>query len=318
MENLKIVPFNQLRKECTNFEAKRKFANTYDYFLCDGRIQGHVVGFCGNPFQKPRTTFHAVRLNDPKKIKQEVERSLKRTGYRQLTKGDLISIPVGNHHYGVNELAENIMCVVEQLKTIYPGGWGNIRHMNLKIDIKGTSSMPIYANLAGPPAETPNVIGMREQRMLKLKKEANEVLEQFNLSKTGEFVKLDKEQVQRKRQIKEARKAVLVNEDDDDEEEEEEDESEEVPAKKAKKDKSAKPVTKEKEEEEDDDDSEDEEENEVDGDEDDDEEVEDDDEEDDDEEVDDDDEEDDDDDEEEEDDDDEAEDDEDEDDDDDE
>lgn len=260
---LKIVPFNQIRKECTTFEAKRKFANTYDYFLCDGRIVGHVVGFCGSPFQKPRTTFHAVRLNKSDNYKQEIERSLKRTAYRQLVKGDLISIPVGSHRHSINELAENIQFVIDQLKTIYPGGLANVRQMNLKIDIIGTSSIPLYANLAGPPLETPNVVGLREQRMLKLKKEANEVLEQFNLSKTGEFVKLDKEQVQRKRQIQDARKA-LVN----DLVIQAEDETEEIPAKKVKKDTKEKQiVTKEdedveKEGEDDDDEGEDDEEGE--------------------------------------------------------
>ncbi|XP_075160801.1 ribosomal L1 domain-containing protein CG13096 [Haematobia irritans] len=224
VSNLKIVPFNQLRKECTTFEAKRKFANTYDYFLCDGRIVGHVVGFCGNNFQKPRTTFHAVRLNDPKTYKQEIERSLKRSAYKQLNKGDLTSIPVGNHRYTIDQLADNIQMVINQLKTLYPGGLGNVRQMHMKIDITGTSSMPLYVNLAGPPAETPNVVGLREQRMLKLKKEANDVLEQFNLSKSGEFVKLDKNQVERKRQIKQARQALIVADG----------ETQETPSKKAK------------------------------------------------------------------------------------
>uniref|UniRef100_A0A1I8P796 Ribosomal L1 domain-containing protein CG13096 n=1 Tax=Stomoxys calcitrans TaxID=35570 RepID=A0A1I8P796_STOCA len=226
VSNLKIVPFNQLRKECTTYEAKRKFANTYDYFLCDGRIVGHVVGFCGKNFQKPRTTFHAVGLTDPKTYKKEIERALKRTAYKQIQKGDLVSIPVGNHRYSIEHLAENVQMVVEQLKTLYPGGLGNIRQMNMKIDITGTSSLPLYVNLAGAPAETPNVVGSREQRMLKLKKEANDVLEQFNLSKSGEFVKLDRTQVERKRQIKQARQVLIAVDA----------ENEETPSKKAKKD----------------------------------------------------------------------------------
>lgn len=210
INGLKIVPFNQLRKECTTFETKRKFASTYDYFLCDGRIVSHVVGFAGSSFQKTRTTFHAVHLNNKKTYKRDIEKALKRTGFKQIHKGDLISIPIGNHRYTVDQLADNIKVVVEQLKTLYPGGLGNIRNMHIKIDITGTSSLPLYASLGAAPAETPNVIGIREQRMIKLKKEANEVLTQFNMSKSGEFVKLDKAQVERKRKIIEARKALLT------------------------------------------------------------------------------------------------------------
>lgn len=212
VSNLKIVPFNQLRKECTTFESKRKFANTYDYFLCDGRIVSHVVGFCGKHFQKPRTTIHAVRMDNPKTYKRDIEHALKRTAFKQLQKGDLVSIPVGNHRFTVDQLADNILLVVEQLKSLHPGGYANIRNMNIKIDIKGTSSLPLYVNLAGAPSETPNVIGTREQRMLKLKKEANDILSKFSMSKTGEFIKLNKTQVQRKQKLRETRVALLSEE----------------------------------------------------------------------------------------------------------
>lgn len=210
--NLKIVPFNQLRNECTTFETKRKFANTYDYFLCDGRIVSHVVGFCGKNFQKPRTTFHAVRLDNPKTYKSDIEHALNRTSYKQLEKGDLISIPVGNHRYTDNQLADNIKLVVEQLKNSFPGGYANIRNIHIKIDIKGTSSIPLFVNLAGAPLETPHVIGTREQRMIKLKKEANDVLSKFSLSKTGDIVKLNKAQIKRKQEMREVRESLLSEE----------------------------------------------------------------------------------------------------------
>lgn len=42
-----VAPFNQLKKEYTTYELKAKLANTYDAFLCDGKIVGHVVGFLG-------------------------------------------------------------------------------------------------------------------------------------------------------------------------------------------------------------------------------------------------------------------------------
>uniref|UniRef100_A0A1B0B9H0 Uncharacterized protein n=1 Tax=Glossina palpalis gambiensis TaxID=67801 RepID=A0A1B0B9H0_9MUSC len=202
---LKIMPFRQLRKEYTTFESLRKLANTYDYFLCDGRIIGHVSGFCGKIFQKSRTTYHSVRLNNPQLYKKEIERSLKRTAYRQLEKGNLFTIPVGNNRFSPRELTENILHIVNQLKAIFPGGLNNIRNMHLKIDIKGTSSLPLYINLADPPAECPYVIGPREQRALKLKKKANEVLSKFSLTKTGQFVKLNKLQLRRKHNLKEAR-----------------------------------------------------------------------------------------------------------------
>lgn len=46
-QRLTVVPFNQLRNEMGPFEAKRKFLNTYDYLLCDGRISGQASSFLG-------------------------------------------------------------------------------------------------------------------------------------------------------------------------------------------------------------------------------------------------------------------------------
>lgn len=47
VEGLKIVPLNQLKNEYSSFEAVRKFGNTYDYFICDGRLAAQVAGFTG-------------------------------------------------------------------------------------------------------------------------------------------------------------------------------------------------------------------------------------------------------------------------------
>uniref|UniRef100_A0A0A1WXT1 Ribosomal L1 domain-containing protein CG13096 n=1 Tax=Zeugodacus cucurbitae TaxID=28588 RepID=A0A0A1WXT1_ZEUCU len=208
IEGLTIIPFNKLRTECNTFETVRKFGNTYEYFLCDGRLVGHVSGFCGKVFQKPRTTFHSVRMDNQKNLKQEIEKSLRRTAYKQLDKGDLISIPIGNHKFTDDQLVENIMYVIEQLKNSYPGGLANIRGINLKINIAGTSSLPLFLSVAEPPAEAPYVVGPREQRTLKLKREANEVLSNFNLTKDGNLLKLSKPEVERKRKLKEMRAAV--------------------------------------------------------------------------------------------------------------
>ena len=216
ISGITIIPFNQLRKEYITFEAKRKLSNTYDYFLVDGRISGHCVGFLGKNFQKVRTILHSVTLDDPDNYKTNIERALKRTGYKQLHKGDLISIPVGNDRFTKKQLAENITTIIGHLKSTFPGGYPNIRNMYIKIDIIGTSALPLYVNLAGPPADTPNIVGPREKRMLKLKKQANEVLSKFSLSKTGDLVKLNKTQVERKRQINEARSVLLSTENTND------------------------------------------------------------------------------------------------------
>ncbi|KAH8324361.1 hypothetical protein KR074_006182 [Drosophila pseudoananassae] len=210
-QRLTVVPFNQLRNEMGPFEAKRKFLNTYDYLLCDGRLSGQASAFLGKATQKPRNVLHAVRLSkDNDKIAEEVTRALHRTAFRQLAKGDLTTIPVGNHEHSAEQLAENILLVSKQLQQVLPGGLANIRSLYIKIDIVGTSALPLYVSLCAPPAETPYVVGPREQRMLKLKKQANEVLSRFALTKDAEFIKLSGEQVKRKAELREKKEALLA------------------------------------------------------------------------------------------------------------
>ncbi|XP_037711049.1 ribosomal L1 domain-containing protein CG13096 [Drosophila subpulchrella] len=206
-----IVPFNQLRNEMGSFEAKRKFLNSYDYLLCDGRLSGQATAFLGKKTQKPRNVLHPVRLSkDNDKLSQEVTRALSRTAFRQLAKGDLSAIPVGNHEHSPEQLAENILLVSKQLQQVYPGGLANIRSMYLRIDITGTSALPLYVSMCAPPADTPYVVGPREQRMLKLKKQANEVLSKFAMTKDADFIKLTRDQVKRKAELREEKAALLV------------------------------------------------------------------------------------------------------------
>ncbi|KAH8263520.1 hypothetical protein KR044_010224 [Drosophila immigrans] len=251
-QKLTVVPFNRLRNDVGTFEAKRKFLNTYDYLLCDGRISGQANAFLGQGTQKPRHVLHAVRLSKDDELPKEITRALCRTAYRQLNKGDLIAIPVGNHEFSGKKLAENVVTVVNQLQQLYPGGLANIRSLYLKIDMVGTSALPLYISLCSPPADAPYVVGPREQRMLKLKKQANEVLSRFALTKDVGFVKLTDDQVKYKAEVR-AKRLALQSADAKDENEEEE---AAVPAKKARKEAAVKAVEAEddqQEEEEDDD-----------------------------------------------------------------
>lgn len=208
---VKVMPFAQLRREFTGFESRRKLANTYDYFMVDGRITGHVNGICGQPFQRARTTLQPVRMGDDStKWKEAIERALKRTSFRQLCKGNLTSIPVATFRNSPKEVAENILCVVQQLKELFPGGWANIRGMHLKLDLRGTSSIPIYVSMMRPPSNTPNVIGLRERRFTKIRKAANKSFSRVIISKTGKVVKLSRSQLSARKNFNEAKKLLLL------------------------------------------------------------------------------------------------------------
>lgn len=207
---VRVMPFGQLRREFSGFECRRKLASTYDYFLCDGRLAGHVNGICGQPFQRSRTTFHAVRMGDDSSTwKAAIERALKRTAFRQLHKGNLTSIPVATCRHSPQEVAANVFYVVQQLRNAYPGGWPNIRGMYLKLDIRGVSSIPVYLSLMGPPPKTPQVIGLREKRLKKMRQTINKSLSRMAITKSGKIVKLSHKQLVARENIKQTRAALM-------------------------------------------------------------------------------------------------------------
>ncbi|KAL5291284.1 RSL1D1 family protein [Megaselia abdita] len=226
IEGVKVIPFNQLKNEYSGYENKRKLANTFEHFLCDGRIVSDVVGFLGAITQKPRTTLHAVRLNDHNDVGAAIKKGIRRTAFKQINKGNMTTIPIASHRHTPEEVADNILATLKQLKTLYPGGLGNIRSLNLKVGVLGTSSLPLYMSMVQGPDANPYVVGPREQKMLKLKRETKDVLTKFQFTNEGTIQRLTQEQILKKRKIQEGKAGEAV--------------SEEVKAKKAKKEKKKK------------------------------------------------------------------------------
>ncbi|XP_055382551.1 ribosomal L1 domain-containing protein CG13096-like [Condylostylus longicornis] len=200
-----IMPFNQLKKEYNSYEMKRKLANLYDYFICDGRIAGHIFGFLGNAFSsKQRCTIFSVRTENLNHLKKEIHVALHKTSFRQGSKGDNISIIVGNHNNSSEQVTENILEILKQLKEKLPGSYPNIRNVTLKVNIKGTSSVPLYINMGKPLKGTPYIIGLKEQKLNKMKEKAEGILNKFAITNDGHVQKLTPEEIEtRKRKLQE-------------------------------------------------------------------------------------------------------------------
>lgn len=159
-------------------------------------------------------------------IGASIRKGIRRTAFKQLNKGSMTTIPIASHRHTAEEVADNILAVLRQLKGIYPGGLGNIRSLNIKVTVVGTSSLPLYLSMVQGPDTNPYVVGPREQKMLKLKRETKDVLSKFQFTNEGTIQRLTQEQIAKKRKIQEGKAGEAV--------------SEEVKAKKVKKEKKKK------------------------------------------------------------------------------
>ncbi|XP_043488412.1 ribosomal L1 domain-containing protein CG13096-like [Polistes fuscatus] len=139
-----IIPMNQLRTEYDQYELKRKLVASYDHFLVDGRIAGHVSHILGKIFYNKRKLPTSIKM-DKKDLKSEIDYALRKTSMRLHSLADTHVIQVANTSMKKKHILDNVLAVCNQLTKAYPGGWSNIRAIRLKTPIG--LGFPIYMTL---------------------------------------------------------------------------------------------------------------------------------------------------------------------------
>lgn len=140
-----IIPMNRLRTEYDQFELKRRLIASYDHFLVDGRIAGHICNLLGKEFFKKRKLPTSIRINS-KDLKHEIDYALRKTNMHLHSKGDTHLIQIGNTSMNEKKILKNILAVCQNLSENYPGGWSNIRALRLKT--AKSSALPFYITLS--------------------------------------------------------------------------------------------------------------------------------------------------------------------------
>ncbi|XP_015437576.1 PREDICTED: ribosomal L1 domain-containing protein 1-like [Dufourea novaeangliae] len=139
-----IIPLNQVKTEYDQYELKRKLVGSYDHFLVDGKIAGHLSHLLGKQFYKKRKLPTSIRMQS-KDLKHEIEYALKKTSMQLHSYGDTHIVQIGNTYMNVEEILENVLAVCNHLSKHYPGGWTNIR--SLRIKTTRSVALPIYTTL---------------------------------------------------------------------------------------------------------------------------------------------------------------------------
>lgn len=140
-----IIPINRVKTEFDQFELKKKLLSSYDHFLVDGRIAGHMSHLLGKIFYKKRKLPTSVRM-ESKDLKHEIDHALKKTSMQLHSHGDTHLMQVGNTSMKKKRVLKNILAVCEELSKNYPGGWANIRALRLKSKI--SLALPFYMTLS--------------------------------------------------------------------------------------------------------------------------------------------------------------------------
>lgn len=140
-----IIPMNRVKTEYDQFELKRKLVASYDHFLVDGRIAGHMNHLLGKEFYKKRKLPIPIRMQS-KDLKHEIEHSLRKTSMHLHSHGDSHTMQIGNTLMDKKEILKNVLAACKYLSKNYPGGWANIRSLRLKS--RTSLALPIYVTLS--------------------------------------------------------------------------------------------------------------------------------------------------------------------------
>lgn len=140
-----IIPMNRVKTEFDQFELKKKLLGSYDHFLVDGRIAGHMSHLLGKHFFKRRKLPTSVRM-ESKDLKHEIDYALRKTSMQLHSDGDTHLMQVGNTFMDKKKVLKNILVACEGLSKNYPGGWANVRALRLKST--STLSLPFYMTLS--------------------------------------------------------------------------------------------------------------------------------------------------------------------------
>ncbi|KAK9296935.1 hypothetical protein QLX08_009195 [Tetragonisca angustula] len=139
-----IIPMNQVKTEYDQYELKRKLVGSYDHFLVDGKIAGHLSHLLGKEFYKKRKLPTSIRMHS-KDLKHEIDYALRKTAMQIHSCGDTHIVQIGHTSMERKQILENILATCSYLSKNYPGGWANIR--SIRIKTSSSLSLPIYTTL---------------------------------------------------------------------------------------------------------------------------------------------------------------------------
>lgn len=140
----KVMTFHEFRTEYETFELRNRLVDLYEHFLVDGRISGKVVRKCGKIFYKKRKVPNPIKLQVTK-LKEHVEQSLCKTQFTMSAHSGSHLVQFGHSKMETKDMVENLFSLIEGLDKLYPGGFKNIR--NLNVFTQRAASIPIFINL---------------------------------------------------------------------------------------------------------------------------------------------------------------------------
>lgn len=135
----------QLKVEYDQYELKRRLLTQHDFIMVDTRVLSHVSHILGKMFFKKHNMLIPVRIKNEADLKKDISTGL-RTAMLRVSEGHTSTLLIGHTGMPQEKLRENVLSLIQQIQTKYPGGEANIRSISIKLPL--STSLPLYITLS--------------------------------------------------------------------------------------------------------------------------------------------------------------------------
>jgi len=143
-----IIPLKRFLSEYSQYEQKAKLCDRFDMFIVDGKVSHRFVGNLGKCFLKKRKVPVPVKLTNHDSLPKILKAALTKTAIPLNCAGQVSSAQIGHSQQNAKELSENIVSFTAELSKVIPGGWDNIKSLNIKTDL--SDAIPVYFSMKSP------------------------------------------------------------------------------------------------------------------------------------------------------------------------
>jgi len=139
-----VISLSQLKREYKTYESRRKLCTAYDIFLVDDRITKLVSGCLGKSFRAAKKMPFSIRISRGD-INANIEKCLSTARFSFKHLSSRCAVKCGSVNQPLKHLLENFHALFESIEKKLPGGFSNVRSMNISMD--KTPMLPIYVSL---------------------------------------------------------------------------------------------------------------------------------------------------------------------------
>ncbi|CAG0916327.1 unnamed protein product [Notodromas monacha] len=141
-----IMTTGEVKREMNHFKVKANLARKYDAYLADNDVKPFITNVLGKNLRSSGRMVMPVNMK-AKNLKEELSKALSRCCIPLKAFSDQSSAYVGRGFQTEDHIVENVLKAVDVLKQSLPGGWANVRQLNLQSDLM-TLAVPIYQALS--------------------------------------------------------------------------------------------------------------------------------------------------------------------------